>query len=330
MRRLITQSGLWLLLALTASGCISGREPPQVTSMITVPGGGFTLGSSDLKCGALTAEAMARCDTNPTPQDPVGWIDALTWVPRAEVVALPGFQLDEHEVTNEQYAYCVELGPCTAPAQAHVLGHAYYEELEYADRPVVNVSRQQARDYCRLLNKDLPTEAQWERAARHGAPGEQPRTFPWRGETASNCIKGSTTYAVALGCSDLPLPVTYSSADRTALGLRNMASNVAEWVRDGWRRYARCKGGQGYTEVCQKQGATCDQCVKDGVGCARGCGGEPAICKAGTYAGPGAVAEGAVGVVRGGSFRHGVCDQRLFVRRKGTGPDPAVGFRCSR
>jgi len=319
-----------IMACLLTAGCLSGREPPGVTRMLSVPGGTFTLGSAGLKCGALTAAEIERCDTNPKPKEPLAALDLLTRVPLATVTALPDFQMDEHEVTNLQYAYCVALGSCSPPGSDEVLGQPYYQEPGYEDRPVVNVTRQQARDYCIFVGRDLPSEAQWERAARYASVLDQYRTYPWGGEVPSSCVKGSKTYTVALGCSDLPLPVGYSQADRTALGVRNMASNVAEWVLDSWHRYAFCKGRKGYSQACQLQGAACADCVKHATACARGCNGAPAICEQGNYTGPAGAGAGASGVIRGGSFRRGICDHRLFARREGLGASPSVGFRCAR
>jgi len=296
--------------------------------MINITGGSFLLGSSKLECGPANGAEIDRCDLNLQALDALVWIDQLTWVPQAAVSQLPDFQMDEHEVTVAQYQYCVELNACTPPGSEAIKGVSYYDDPRYADHPVVHVTRQQAREYCAFWGRALPTEAQWERAARLG-PNNEVRTYPWAGGAPSTCDKGSKQYAVARGCSDLPPPVSYSDADRTYLGVRNMASNVSEWVLDDWHRYAFCAGRAGYNEACQRQGVACVQCKNDLQACARSCTQDNiAICKAGAYS----IYTGnsTEGVARGGSYMQGPCWHRLFVRQKGTAAQADLGFRCSR
>jgi len=87
-------------------------------------------------------------------------------------VALSGFWIDQIEVMNEQYEKCVQAGECTPSNFAH------YLEFNGADYPVVGVDWENARAYCLWVGGDLPTEAQWEKAAR-GADG---RIYPWGDE----------------------------------------------------------------------------------------------------------------------------------------------------
>jgi hypothetical protein len=158
------------------------------------------------------------------------------------------------------------------------------------------------------------------------------RTYPWIGDVASACQKGAAYYAVAIGCVDMPMPRDYSDQDVTSRKVRNMASNVAEWVRDDWDTYAYCDQRRSYPDTCQTSGATgCSQCVTDKDDCAKSC--DPArlvICKAGTYSEFTSGNDKSVGVVRGGDYMHNRCFHRLFVRRKESGPSAYVGFRCAR
>ena len=318
--------GLAFLPLLFAGGCITGKEPPEATRLISIPGGTFTLGSSSLKCGDATTPEIEHCDSG-RQLDPLLWIDDLTWVPAASAIVAT-FEIEEHEVTNAQYLYCVESGACTPPAIQQVDGVNYFGNTEYDSYPVVYVSRAQAATYCKFVGRHLPNEAQWERAARL-ASGGQIRTYPWEGEQPSNCEKAGTRYLVATGCSSRPLSVEYSDADITYYKVRNMASNVSEWVLDDWNTYAYCKGGTGYDSSCQKTGTVCPQCQADGQACAKSC--QPdnlVICGAGTYS----VFDKNTTehVVRGGSYLHSRCFHRLFVRRKESTPRPEIGFRCAR
>jgi len=321
MRRYLTHvlPGLMLVAA-----CSTGKEPPAPTALIKIPGGTFTLGSSELKCGDATTPDIEHCDSGKQ-LDPLLWIDDLTWVPAA-TATVPAFEIEEHEVTNAQYAHCVELGDCTPPAFDEVGTIRYFGNPDYDASPVVWVTRKQAEAYCASLGLKLPSEAQWERAARLGA-GNELRTYPWKGDAAPNCTRGSSLYLVSRGCSETPLPVGYSDADMTYHKVRNMASNVSEWVLDDWSRFAYCEGGKGYAEACQTKGDACADCVQDGDRCAKSC--QPdrlVICGAGTYSVQGG--NPTEGVVRGGSYLHSRCFHRLFVRRRESAARPEIGFRC--
>lgn len=307
----------WVLVL---AGCYDARPAPQVTLMRTIEGGSFRLGPGafGLACDITSKAEIERCDVG---EDEQAAVALLTWAPPARVEKLPRFELDEHEVTNAQYEYCEYNGVCSALATEEVAGVRYYGNPEYADHPVVNVTRAQAMTYCAFLGRSLPTEAQWERAARlgsKGAKGEyEMRKYPWAEDIPSVCQKGVERYAVALGCGDLPMKVKYSKyskGDRTKHGIWDAASNVSEWVRDRWHQDAYCKD--------RKKG----KCKKGDTDCAVTCAGI-AICEAGTYS---ENDEGTAGVIRGGDYMYSRCFHRLYVRRKASDPTSYIGFRCAR
>ena len=91
-------------------------------------------------------------------------------------VSLDAFWLDLNEVTNQMYAACVKAGTCGPPAETRSYKRdVYYGNPDFADFPVVYISWQQASDYCAWAGRRLPSEAQWEFAAR----GDDRRLFPW-------------------------------------------------------------------------------------------------------------------------------------------------------
>jgi formylglycine-generating enzyme len=141
-------------------------------------------------------------------------------------VTLSAFFIDRTEVTVAAYRRCVELGRCTAPPYAS--GGQRFDRPDY---PVTLVSWNDANDYCRFAGGRLPTEAEWERAAR-GIAG---RRFPWGTTFNKNlCNHGAAgldNTDDSDGFAELA-PVGSFPAGRTPDGIDDMAGNVEEWVAD--------------------------------------------------------------------------------------------------
>jgi sulfatase modifying factor 1 len=148
-------------------------------------------------------------------------------------VCIPAFGMDVHEVTNAEYAACVDDGGCTSPIPSWSITRlSYYGNPDYYDFPVIHVTWYQARDYCVWAGKRLPTEAEWEYAARGGLWG---RRYPW-GDT----ISGSD--ANFWDSSD-PWDNDTSRVEHfepNGYGLHDMAGNVWEWCNDwyDWNYYS--------------------------------------------------------------------------------------------
>ncbi len=131
-------------------------------------------------------------------------------------VTLDGFWIDETEVSNVQYRECVDAGECSASDYA---GDATYNGDDY---PVVGVSWEDADSYCRWAGGRLPSEAQWEYAAR----GPDGNTYPW-GEAEPTC-----DLAQFGDCSGNTVPVGSYADGASWVGALDMAGNVWEWVND--------------------------------------------------------------------------------------------------
>lgn len=134
-------------------------------------------------------------------------------------VTLSDYWIYATEVTNHQFSLCVAQGRCTPPDEAD---DPDYSDPAGANRPVVGVSYDQARAYCNFVNADLPTEAQWEKAAR----GPDASLYPWGGDQPSckllnfnNCLKHTSD-------------VTLYPEGGSYYGALNMAGNVYEWIQD--------------------------------------------------------------------------------------------------
>ena len=314
-KHLLTALLLWLV-----PGCPDGKDPPAPTPTVGIGSGTYVLGSPATAC-KQGGSGLQSCDVLDSAKPHNKWVDNNTWTPLA-TAHLDGFGMEEHEVTNDQYRYCEESGKCTAPAAHEVGGVEYYGNDAYDEHPVVNVSWTQAEAYCTFVGRKLPTEAQWEVAARMTKGGKM-TTFPRSDTVVPSCNADSDSYLVHSACGiKAPLAKKSSARDATQRGVRDMASNVSEWVRDAWNPWAYCE---------EKKNGHSPDCQSDprGPGCARSCDPQKLVlCKAGVYQ----VNEGSkVGerVVRGGSYASPVCHLRLFVRRMAPpDPSPTIGFRC--
>ncbi|MCL2823069.1 MAG: formylglycine-generating enzyme family protein [Polyangiaceae bacterium] len=179
-------------VASSAPAAAQQLEPtPIVNPMIRIPGGEFTMGSND-------------GDRNEKP---------------ARRVRVQTFEMDAYEVTLRSYMVCINENRCSHPDYDKFCN--WGKEARY-DHPMNCLSWDQAKSYCEYVGKRLPTEAEWEYAAR----GTDGREYGWgEGEPPEGLCFNRGQRGT---CRVDTVPVD------SAFGLRGMAGNVWEWTSDGF------------------------------------------------------------------------------------------------
>jgi len=189
-----------ILLSLVAAGC-GGSDDDDGAPMIDIPGGTFEMGCNS---------ALDDCTT----------FEREPEVP-AHMVTLSAYRIDKTEVTQAAYAGCVDDGACRVPT-------CFWEPDTSPDFAVECITIDDALAYCQRAGKRLPTEAQWEFAAR----GTDGRRYPW-GNQAPDC-----TLVNLPGCGGGLAPVGSYPAGASPFGVLDLAGNVAETVNDYYESYS--------------------------------------------------------------------------------------------
>ncbi|MFZ5909792.1 MAG: SUMF1/EgtB/PvdO family nonheme iron enzyme [Chloroflexota bacterium] len=170
-------------------------------TMVLIPAGEFTMGSDE----SGNAEAKP-----------------------AHTVYLDAFYIDKYEVTNEMYDACAYAVECRKPKQGgSVTRSTYYSNSVFANYPVIYVDWKMAKAYCEWRGARLPTEAEWEKAAR----GTDERIYPWE----SNRVDCS--FANLTNCVGDTTPVDQYETGVSPYGVYGMAGNVFEWTNSLFKLY---------------------------------------------------------------------------------------------
>jgi formylglycine-generating enzyme required for sulfatase activity len=167
--------------------------------MVWIPGGSFNMGASP-------GDGNAAYDEHP-----------------AHRVGVNGLWLDRTEVTNDEYRRCVDAGVCTPPRRT-----TSFDDSNVGSQPVMWVDWYQAKTYARWAGKRLPTEAEWEWAART----QRSTRFPW----GDSWVDGAGNGLGADGEDRWAGPAPVASFDPNPWGVYDMIGNAAEWVQDVYHK----------------------------------------------------------------------------------------------
>ena len=138
-------------------------------------------------------------------------------------LTLDAFWIDKTEVTNGMYAKCVAAGVCNPPSSTKSYSRdSYYGNSEFDNFPMIYVDSNMAKTYCEWADRRLPTEAEWEKAAR----GTNGRTYPWGNNAPNNTL---LNYNNEVGDTT---EVGKYPEGASPYGALDMAGNVWEWVAD--------------------------------------------------------------------------------------------------
>ncbi len=213
----------------TATTAVQAEPLTQVPDgMVLIPAGSFSMGS-DPNVGLAECKKLFY-----KPDDcKREWFEVEAPI---HTVTLDAFYMDKYEVTNAQYAECVKAGQCKPPTDTKsATRQSYYGNAEYDTYPIIYVDWTQAKTYCEWRGGRLPTEAQWEKAAR----GTDGRIYPWGNDfdgrkgnfCDKNCFLDWANKNYDDGYADTA-PVGSYPSGVSPNGVYDMAGNVWEWGSD--------------------------------------------------------------------------------------------------
>ena len=142
-------------------------------------------------------------------------------------VTLSAYYIDKYEVTNGLYKLCENAGECDKHTKIYDYYDPgnYYINPKYDEYPVIFVNWEMANQFCEWRGARLPTEAEWEKAAK----GEMNYSYPW-GDTID--CEHANYYQLGKSCVTYPTKVGSYESGKSPYGAYDMAGNVWEWVAD--------------------------------------------------------------------------------------------------
>jgi formylglycine-generating enzyme required for sulfatase activity len=192
-------------------------QPPTATPFPPAPPAAAGVGMIAIPAGEFTMGSENKIERPP------------------HTVFVDAFEIDQFEVTNEQFErFIAETGYVTDAEKTGDTSWRYYATNK-PNHPVVKVSWNDAKAFCEWAGKRLPTEAEWEKAAR----GTDGRTYPWGNDW--DVDKANTKEAGYRGT----VIVGSFPAGASPYGVMDMAGNVAEWTSDWFQPYPGYPGGDG-------------------------------------------------------------------------------------
>jgi formylglycine-generating enzyme required for sulfatase activity len=225
----------------TLDKVIKGEDGAE---MVLIPDGEFWMGSTREEVDRVIAECQ-RHPSNPTEAQCKQWQEPE--LPRHQVT-LDAFYIDRYEVANALFERFVKATGHRTTAEREGWGFAWRQQdgkwqwlktdgaswrspsgsgsSAPADHPVVQVSWEDATAYCRWAGKRLPTEAEWEKAAR----GTDGRRYPWGETWEPSRANGNMTVKTTTPFGSYP-------TGASPYGVQDMAGNVLEWVHDWFGPY---------------------------------------------------------------------------------------------
>lgn len=187
----------------------AANEPPP--GMVLIPAGEFIMGSDDIDTSGKSEE-FGFNEPWYLPEHPQRKLN------------LKAYYIDQYEVTNGKYkAYLMGTGQVTKPQLAKLMDDML---LLVNNHPVRVVTWYQADTFCKAIGMRLPTEAEWEKAAR----GPNGNEFPWGNEWKKENLNAS-------GVATQVAPVGSYPQGKSYYGVYDMAGNVMEWVDDWYEAY---------------------------------------------------------------------------------------------
>ena len=186
----------------------SKENAPEVKGMVYIPSGEFIIGSNEVDNNALAKEFGAKHVVFFENEKPERKIN------------LKDFYIEKYEITNKEYGIFINKTKYTPPG--HWANGAYEAGME--THPLINVTWFDAYAYCKWAGKRLPTEEEWEKAAR----GPNGNRYPWGNDfdnKKGNLTKGHT------------VPVGSMIEDKSFYGIYDMGGNVMEWTASWYKSY---------------------------------------------------------------------------------------------